>query len=659
MPKLFRGRGRGMVESQGHLLLSFWNGIVFCHDWRLGRTSLRGAQERRPRRLVQHFVCGILAVGLIWPQTPHLLGSELGARRAVLDGDFRADLDDLAQRCRELGLTEQAKQTAGWSVTRDPRRQYLFLIPGVAPTLPPPGAPKLVQQWHQRFMAHRREHADALLELAQSALQAGQGATAYQLLYEILREDPDHKIARRALRFRRTNRGWQKPGPGIRRIRIRSPHPQFGWSARKYWRVESQHFRITTSHSLAAGRRLAAELEEFYGLWQQLFFRFWSDTNALAARLVRHEAVLGRERKHAVVLFRDREEYVGKLSSVEPRIAVSLGYYMYGRRTSFLYAGDESLRSTWFHEVAHQLFQESPSAIKDAGERWNFWVVEGIATYLESLARHDGYWTVGGFDADRLQYARARTLNGGEYTPLRELVRLGRDQLQQDPDIRRLYTQSAGLIHFMMDGSDHRFRQSLVGLLQAVYLRRDSIQSLARLTDTDLDQIDVLYRQFLNVQDEDLVHVSRPPEIRSLALGHTSITDRGLKDLRDCRQLEWLDVSFTQVSDKGLMDLSELTSLRQLSLEQTRITDRSLDVVGRFRRLEELDLSGTAITDAGMAKLTTLKHLTALWLTDTRVTDEVLTSLKELPRLERVDITGTGISPAAWNEFRPHLERNQ
>ena len=184
-----------------------------------------------------------------------------------------------------------------------------------------------------------------------------------------------------------------------------------------------------------------------------------------------------------MVQFKNRQEYLAQLAPLEPQIAVSLGYYMHGRRTSFFYAGDESLRATWFHEATHQLFQESAQAIEGVGEKWNFWILEGIAVYMESLVPHGGYWTLGGFDADRLQYARARILSGGDYTPLSELVRLGRDDLQRHPDIRRIYTQSAGLSHFLMNGSNARFRQSLVDLLRAQYQGRDSTRSLAILDE--------------------------------------------------------------------------------------------------------------------------------------------------------------------------------
>lgn len=583
-------------------------------------------------------------------------GTDVIEARRQLNREFRANLEMLSARCRVLGLTEQAQVTSSWFVTRDPNRQYLFLVPDTDPTEPSKEAPQLVRQWHHRFMLYRRQQAAALLELAQKTLDKGHATIAYQLLHEVLHEDLNQEQARRILGYRRVAGDWRKPSRSVRLGRVRDAHPQFGWKRDRYWRILSQHFRITTSHSPKAGTRLAEQLEEFYGLWQQIFFRYWSSKEALSARLAGENELLGREQKHEVIQFRDRDEYLDRLSQVEPQIAVSMGYYMHGRRTAFFYAGDESLRATWFHEAAHQLFQETRQTIDDVGAKWNFWIVEGVAVYVESLRPHDGYWTVGGFDADRLQYARTRTLKGGAYTPLEELVRLGRDDLQRHPDIRRIYTQSAGLAHFLMDGSGARFRRPLIAQFRTQYSGRDTTNSLALLTDTEFGTLDSLYKEFLEVGDEHLVHLGPPPFVRNLALGCTAITNEGLKYVARCDQLQWLDVSFTRVTDEGMNSLRDLKNLRQLSLESTRVTDTSLDVIAQFSELEELDLSGTSVTDAGIAKLIRLHKLKVLWLTNTAVTDEVFTTLKSLKNLKQLDITGTRVNKAAWSAFRKRLE---
>src|SRR4051794_5275281 len=60
---------------------------------------------------------------------------------------------------------------------------------------------------------------------------------------------------------------------------------------------------------------------------------------------------------------------------------------------------------------AHQLFQESKGGPRRVGETANVWVVEGVATYFETLTEHDDakmglYYTVGELSAGRLPKAR-------------------------------------------------------------------------------------------------------------------------------------------------------------------------------------------------------------------------------------------------------------
>ena len=75
---------------------------------------------------------------------------------------------------------------------------------------------------------------------------------------------------------------------------------------------------------------------------------------------------------------------------------------------------------------------------------------------MESLIDRQRYATTGGADAERLQFARFRGLSEGFYVPLDQLVDKGREQLQNDSDLSKLYAQAAGLSHFFMHAEDGR-----------------------------------------------------------------------------------------------------------------------------------------------------------------------------------------------------------
>ena len=57
-------------------------------------------------------------------------------------------------------------------------------------------------------------------------------------------------------------------------------------------------------------------------------------------------------------------------------------------------------------------------------------------------------------------------------------------------------------------------------------------------------------------------------------LAGTNVTDAGLKELKDFKQLTSLDVSWSkQVTDAGLKELKDLKQLTRLNLADTKVTD--------------------------------------------------------------------------------------
>lgn len=574
--------------------------------------------------------------------------------RVELDSALAAQLAALAERCDALELPEQAAVTRRWLVPRDPHRQYLFVPRDSDPTRPADNAPNLARQWHARFLELRRVHAQALWELGVRSLEDADGSQAFQLIHEVLYHDPDHAEARRVLGFRGAVAGSPPPD----RVRVqagRSTHPSFGWRRGEYRYVDSRHFRITTSAAPKDGVQLAGRLEDLYVVWRQVYFPAWCSPELLRGAIDGKRALPVRSGRYEVVLLRDRAEYLAQLAQSEPQIDVTLGYYHKGRRTAFFYAGDESLVPTQFHEVTHQLFHESPNATPNPGEQANFWIVEGVAMYMESLTRHDGYYTTGGFDTDRLQLARARRLSGEFYMPLSELVRLGREPLQQHAELRRIYTQTAGLTHFLLDGGDAALRQATVQYAAQVHSER-AAAAIQQLGSRPLEQLDAAYPEFLGVDDEQLQFISTERRLQDLCLTRTAVTDRGLEHLASAKldRLEWLDLSFTSVGDAGLLRLEPAKALRQLNLEATRISDQALKTVAKFQQLEELDLSDTTVTDAGLAQLKSLTRLKKLWLASTAVTDASVPVLQQFPQLEFLDVQGAKLTSAALGQLCAH-----
>ena len=137
------------------------------------------------------------------------------------------------------------------------------------------------------------------------------------------------------------------------------------------------------------------------------------------------------------------------------------GFYDISSRTSYFYDSEpKNIARPNCTKITHQLFQELQRVSERLPLHRNFWALEGVAMYMESLRRHDHLvHALGGFAARRLQFARYRRLHEDFYvTAARNWCAIGRDAFQRDPRIRRLYSQSAGLTHWMID--DRRWAAS-------------------------------------------------------------------------------------------------------------------------------------------------------------------------------------------------------
>jgi hypothetical protein len=287
------------------------------------------------------------------------------------------------------------------------------------------------------------------------------------------------------------------------------------------------------------------------------------------------------------VLFRDRDEYVKRLARVEPQIEITLGIYRHAERTAYFYGGPASLTETWRHEATHQLLHEITDATPDVGSAGNFWIVEGIALYMESLQRVDDYCTLGGFDAPRLQYARYRALNERFYVPLDQLVLMGRRQLQEHVDIRRLYTQAAGLAQFLMHDSQGRYRPAAMDFLAAVYRQRDHGGSLTEMSGAADDTGCRIPPVSAGQRRPGTGSPAQPPSNCRWGGGERC----GLAHLDDISRLQWLDLAWCHVTDQAiarLRDAANCGSATGTHPDHDEASPRQLD------SLEELDLSHTA-----------------------------------------------------------------
>lgn len=486
--------------------------------------------------------------------------------------------------------------------------------------------------------------ADRWYTQAQEAAENGQEGVAYRMLFEALAADSEHAPTLTVL------------GPTLRVlapeideldvIESRRPERTFGWGANEWRRADSAHFTIIGSANPEQIKSVATQVERLYLAWDQAFFEVWSPEGRLK-RALENETALARTqgRKHTIVLFANRDEYVAKLQGVAPNVAASLGYYAPTRRQSMFFADEQLHRATLLHEVTHQLFHERLGARSAAGERSNFWLVEGIATVLESLEDQGDRLAIGGYDAERLQYARFNLFSGKVLIPFEEMVELGQDDFQTDPNVRKLYSQSSGMASWLLIDPSGERPDLLARLLKSLYDGADEPELLREGLGASWDDCVKQYVAFLRPLKS---HVSaREPraDATCLAFCFGDVDDATLASLPKLELLEWLDLTQAPISDAGIAELDRFPNLRQLFLTGTAITDRSLSTIATCQTLEELDLSATRVTSRGIATLASLPNLKVLHLNDTAIDDDAVESLLRFPALEQIELEGTRISP--------------
>ena len=154
------------------------------------------------------------------------------------------------------------------------------------------------------------------------------------------------------------------------------------------------------------------------------------------------------------------------------------------------------------------------------------------------------------------------------------------------------------------------------------------------------------------ITDDDLTWVTLHfPNLTSLSLWNTQITDAGLAHIAKLNNLTSLHLGGTQVTDAGLAYISGLNSLTSLHLGGTQITGVGLAHVARLNSLTSLDLGGTEITDAGLAHVARLNSLTSLDLGGTQITDAGLAHVARLNSLTSLNLGGTQITDAGLQQL--------
>ncbi|WP_459556648.1 DUF1570 domain-containing protein [Lacunimicrobium album] len=487
------------------------------------------------------------------PRSQLLKGVE--SRHSDLKTIFQADLTRLSDEATAQNLTGLVEEISRLQVvlasvetvyTRPPRDVEASL---------PLTMPEQERALRVKYQTLRNEYSKALYKQAEMTLKGNLASVSYVMLLEIVRVSPDHADARRILGYELYRQKWVTP---FERRMIEDnliDDPRFGWihkddvdryhsGERRYasnipgfagkgkwlpedrdnelrrdfryaWEVRTANFLVKTNHSLEKGVEISRALEDFHEYFRFLFAGFYTTPQQIQAlfRGGQSGRALPSSQLYVVHYYANKDEYVRTLINKIPMVAQTNGIYMQDDKIAYFYhdPNDASL-APMYHEATHQLFYESQQKHRKPGNLAHFWIIEGIACYMESFERSaDGQsFSTGNPNYVRFVNARQNLAVRNVFLPFEMMDQMGQYVYQQAtlPVLQQRYSQSTGMAHFFMHYNEGEYRDALVNHISQLYSSMPRVaenpDTLDRLTETSFGELDQAYRSYCLELDRQL-----------------------------------------------------------------------------------------------------------------------------------------------------------
>ena len=165
-------------------------------------------------------------------------------------------------------------------------------------------------------------------------------------------------------------------------------------------------------------------------------------------------------------------------------------------------------------------------------------------------------------------------------------------------------------------------------------------------------QLTVVNLAATGVSDAGLANFKDCKNLTYLGLSATKVSDAGLANFKDCKKLTFLGLNNTQVGDAGLAHFKDSKNLTELALSATQVSDAGLANFKDCKNLTALYLSYTSVSDAGMASFKDCKNLTVLHLSSTQAGDAGLANFKDCKNLSQILLKKTKVTAAKFEELK-------
>ena len=462
-------------------------------------------------------------------------------RHLQLRQQFQSDLEKLAKECDAKQLIDASEEIRELSAQASRDGQFGGELPRARAAQIPASLPPDERYWRTQLRHLRTQYARELYMLSRNVLRAGSASYAFNLIREVAWFDSDHEQARTILGYVRLRDEWMTP---FEKKQLTSTqrykwNEKFGWLPDSYvaryergerrfktrwvsaeeeavlrqdfrnaWQVRTENFLVKTNHSLERGVDVASRLENYRRFFRETFAAYFNTPSELQKVFAGSGRPLRPSKPHNVDYFRTRIEYNQRLKKVIPQIEITNGLYYTPDRTAYFFADPENEGSfdTLYHEATHQFLYENSTISRDIAVNANFWIIEGLACYMESYRPDGEEFVLGDPNHIRIEAARYRLLEDRYYIPLKTFTAMGLKQFQADlANIQKNYSQASGLAHFFMHYGDGQYRDALMLHLRQLYLpprRGLRVQTLADLTGQSFDDLDRQYITYMKEMEE-------------------------------------------------------------------------------------------------------------------------------------------------------------
>ena len=381
-----------------------------------------------------------------------------------------------------------------------------------------------------RLARAKKARAVGLNSLARTCYSAGLMGYAYDLLDEMIENDPDQLNARKAMGHVKVGNAWHSQYDAIQLSTGQVYVPEYGWVAKANvervkkgewfekdkwmsleeanklhknldtpWVIETQNFKMVSTATRKQAVELSEKLEEIrHFCFRQYLEFFLRGSPKTGGELLFNQAAQakmvvnfqGSKADYNTIIMRDFRDH-------NPELTLrSAGFYSPRAHASyFYYQADygEFLDILLQHEVTHQILGEF-----QRGGDPPVWLAEGVAEVLgRGVYNEENRLVLPKGARHGSVEAVAELMNSGKLISVGDLLNLSHDQFHAEPGRRNNYEVSSAFCRFMLEYKNGLYSVDFLEYLNDQY-KGTSALSLYPYVALDARALDKAFREYLS-----------------------------------------------------------------------------------------------------------------------------------------------------------------